>query len=313
MRHKIIYLSHGGPQYHEQTRFSALTLLDLILKHGRKDIQIGIFTDQPKQSLTHDLVSTIYVAPDELHRMRGPLDFVHRIKLEVMRRTEIELGLPFIFVDSDTRWLKIPDAPLASLADANLPGSCRPPIYMHKSEGQISPTFLPQHWKLLHMKKEQLTEWSLPLNGWPLWNAGTFGVPVQARGLIDRALTINDELLPHSTYRNGVEQLTLSLIAASEFQLRPFDEYLAHYWNHGSELPVVVSRFFQSLPADLSVEEQAMRAGNFPIEDSELKAIQRAQAGLLRKWRRKFRTSLYKRRIDLKAFWIRRQRASMTR
>lgn len=313
MGHKIIYLSYGGQRYHEQTRFSVLTLLDLLLKNGRRDVRIVIFTDQPEESPAHDLVSSIYIAPDELTRMRGPLDFVHRIKLEVMRRAEVELGLPFIFVDSDTRWLKFPDTPLASLADASQPRTGRPTGYMHKLEGPISPTFLPQHWRLLHQTKKQLEAWRMATDGWILWNAGTLGVPVQARGLFDRALAINDELLPHSSYRNGVEQLTLSLIAASEFELRPFEEYLAHYWYHGSELPVVVRRFFQELPPGLSVEEQAKRAGNFPIEDAELKAIQRAQAGLLRKWRRKLRTSLYKRKIDIKAFWLRRQRASKAR
>lgn len=309
MRHKIIYLSHGGRRYHEQTCFSALTLLDLLLKQGRQDIQIVIFTDQPEEMPAHDLISSIYLAPDELTRFRGPLDFVHRMKLEVMRRAESELGLPFIFVDSDTRWLKIPDEPLASLADTGLPPSRRFPIYMHKPEGVISPTFLPQYWKLLHKTQKQLSAWRLPKGGWTVWNAGVFGVPIRAQGLFERALVINDELLLHVSYRHGVEQLTLSLLAAGEFQLRPFDEYLAHYWNHGSELPVVVGRFFRELPPGLSTQEQATRAGIFPIEDSELKAIQRAQASPSRKWWRKLRNSAHKRKIDLKALWLRCRRA----
>lgn len=303
---QIVYLSHGAQKYHDQTRYSVLTLLDLLTKQGRHDIKITIFTDRPTESPDHELVSSIYLAPDDLARFRGPLDYVHRIKLEVLRRAEAELGLPFIYVDGDTRWQKIPDEQFAFLADG------RPVAYMHKLEGMVSANFFPQYWGLLRKKKEKLVEWNLLEEGpWPMWNSGTLGVPATASGIFDRALAITDDLLLDVGYRTCVEQIALSLLAGSQFQVNPFDDCLVHYWSYSFELPTVLQRFLQDLPPGLSITQQAERAGAFQISESELKAIQSASRHRFFLWRAKMQNSFYKRGIDVRAFWLRRRRAAV--
>ncbi len=37
MQKIILYLSHGGQKYHDQTRYSVLTLLALLLEQNRND------------------------------------------------------------------------------------------------------------------------------------------------------------------------------------------------------------------------------------------------------------------------------------
>jgi hypothetical protein len=308
----VVYLSHGGPKYYDQTRFSVLSLLDILIREDRSDVRIVIFTDRPSESPVHESVSSVYVAPEDLVRFRGPLDYVHRVKLEVLRRAEAEIGLPFIYVDCDSRWLKIPDQQFAILADSRQQTAdsiVRPTIYMHKAEGQISPTFHPQYSTLLHRKRRKLIEWKLSEAGpWHMWNSGTFGVPVGASGLFDKALAITDDFLLDVGYRIYVEQLALSLTACSQFRVEPFDDCLAHYWSHGSELPVVLQRFFRGLVPGLSIAQQARLAGQFQINDSELREIQSAPANRFRRWRAKIRNSFYKRGIDIRAFFLRRRR-----
>ena len=139
MQRKIVYLSHGGQKFYDQTRFSVLTLLDLLLKQGRDDYRIVIYTDRPEQSPAHDSIQSVRVSSAELKKFRGPLEFIHRIKLEVLRRAEADIGLPFIFVDCDTRWLKIPDEQFDLLADGGRQQSGAAPVfYMHKFEGIMS-------------------------------------------------------------------------------------------------------------------------------------------------------------------------------
>jgi hypothetical protein len=334
MQKNILYLSHGGQKYHDQTRYSVLTLLALLLAQNRNDVRIVVCTDRPDQLPAHDLVKALYVSRGEFAAWRGPLDYVHRIKLGILRRALEELGAPLIYVDSDTRWLNIPDAPFAALSgeaplpgtvgvppalvegrgerDARGPGATRPACYLYRIEGAISPTFFPQYFRLLQKNRQILTAWRLPHEPpWTMWNSGTVGIPSHSAGFIDDVLRVNDALLPHVGFRNCVEQLALSLVAASRFDVRPFDAYLEHWWSYGSELPVYLRRFFDPLPPGLPVAEQAARAAQFRIAEAELLAIQRRPANRIVRWCAKVRNSFYKRKIDLLAFSLRRRAAAI--
>src|SRR5215468_7145504 len=189
----IIYLSHGGQKYHDQTRYSVLTLLALLLEQKRSDFCIAVYTDRPDRLPAHDFVQPIRVSPEQFAGWRGPLDYV----------------------DSDTRWLRIPDEPFASLSGSGTPPAC----YLHKIEGSISANFFPQYFGLLRRKRRKLIEWRLPADPpWTMWNSGTVGIPSRSEGFIDEVLRVNDELLLHVGYRNCVEQLALSLAAGSRFE-----------------------------------------------------------------------------------------------
>jgi hypothetical protein len=113
-------------------------------------------------------------------------------------------------------------------------------------------------------------------------------------------------------FGNGVEQLALSLVAASRFDLRPFDACLEHWWPYGAELPLYLRRFFDPLPPGLPAAEAA-RAARFAIVEADLRAIQRRPANRFARWRAKVCNSFRKRRIDLKAFALRRRLAAAGR
>ncbi len=329
MQKTILYLSHGGQKYHDQTRYSVLTLMALLLTQNRNDVRIVVYTDRPDQVPAHDLVKAVGISPADFAAWRGPLDYVHRIKLGVLQRALGELGAPLIYVDSDTRWLQIPDAAFAALSGDSLPGTADlppalvegrsgrdargpSPCCLYRIEGAISPTFFPQYFHLLHKSRHRLAAWRLPLDPpWTMWNSGTVGIPSRSAGFIDDVLRVNDELLPHVGFRNCVEQLALSLVAASRFDVRPFDAYLEHWWSYGSELPVYLRRFFDPLPPGLPVAEQAARAAQFRIIEAELRAIQRRPANRVVRWCAKVRNSFYKRKIDLLAFSLRRRAAAI--
>jgi hypothetical protein len=333
MQKTILYLSHGGQKYHDQTRYSVLTLLALLLAQNRNDVRIVVYTDHPDQLPAHDLVRAVRVSPGDFAALRGPLDYVHRIKLGILRRALGELDAPLIYVDGDTRWLQIPDAPFAALSgdplpetagvspassfndggrDARGPGATPPPCYLYRIEGAISSDFFPQYFHLLRKNRHRLTAWRLPHDPpWTMWNSGTVGIPSRSAGFIDDVLRVNDELLPHVGFRNCVEQLALSLVAASRFDVRPFDAYLEHWWAYGSELPAYLRRFFDPLPPGLPVAEQAARAAQFTIIEADLRAIQRRPANRVVRWCAKVRTSFYKRKIDLLAFALRRRTAAI--
>jgi hypothetical protein len=302
MQNTILYLSHGGQKYHDQTRYSVLTLLALLLEQSRNNFRIVVYTDQPGQLPAHDLVQAVRVSPEQFAALRGPLDYVHRIKLGILRRALGELGAPLIYVDSDTRWVRIPDEPFAALSGGGTPPAC----YLYKVEGSISANFFPQYFRLLREKRRRLVEWRLPhVPPWTMWNSGAIGIPSQNEGFIDEVLCVNDALLPHVGFRNCVEQLALSLVTARRFEVRAFDRYLEHWWSYGSELPIFLRRFFDPLPPGLPVPEQAARAVQFCIVESDLRAIRSHPANRFARWRAKVWNSFYKRKIDLRAYALR--------
>lgn len=308
MQKTILYLSHGGQKYHDQTRYSVLTLLAQLIEHDRNDFRIAVYTDRPDVLPAHDLIRPVPARPEDLAAWRGPLDYVHRIKLCLLRRALAELGAPLIYVDSDTRWLQIPDAPFTALSGDGAPAPC----YLYKIEGTISPTCFPQYFHLLRRSRSRLDAWRVPRDPpWTMWNSGTVGIPGRGAGFIDDALRITDALLPHVGYRNCVEQLALSLAASGRFDVQPFDAYMEHWWSYGSELPTYLRRrFFDAQPSGLPVPEQAARAARFSIIESDLRAIQRRPANRVVRWCAKVRASFYKRRIDLLAFSLRRRTAA---
>ena len=300
MHHKIIYLSFGGTKFYDQTRFSILTLLDLLLKQNRNDIRILVFTDCPKETPVHDFVESFEITPSEIGLFRGPLDFVHRVKLEVLRRAEATIGLPFIYVDCDTRWIKIPNEPLDLLANGEQV------FFMHKDEGSISDNYFPDFFRLLHDKKSQLLAWGVrSVPPWNMWNAGTVGIPAKATGLIDQMLTINDALLPYAKSRTFVEQLSVSLVATTRFDVKPFDDCLIHYWGYSHELPVVLRRFFVSLPSDLSVEKMAEQCGLFSLDETKMQDMHRSPLNRLTRLRKRISNSFRKRKGDFTAWRLR--------
>lgn len=303
VRHRIVYLSHGGETYYQQTRYSALTLLDLLLAQRREDICIYVYTDRPEAFPQHPLIVCKSLSPEELQRFRGPHDYVHRIKLEVLRRAEREIGLPLVYVDSDTRWVSIPDEAFGSLHE---PAVARPPVYMHAYEEPISANSAVAYYRLLSARRESLKNWSVDNEShWQVWNTGTIGVSPASQGLFDTALELNDELYPHSTVKPFIEQLAVSLLVVSRCEIKPFETYLVHFWKYGNEFPELVRRFFRAVPGSAGVHELAKACAQLDVSTEALEAVKRDPEFRRAQRRAKRSKSLRKRKVALKALWER--------
>jgi hypothetical protein len=306
MQKMIVYQSHGKQKFHDLTRYSVLTLLAWMLEHERNDFRIAVYTDRPDQLPVHDWVKPIRVTSGDLARWRGPLDFVHRVKLEILLRAQNEFGAPLIYVDSDTQWLRIPDEPFAALSASGAPTIC----YMHKAEKPISASSHAGFFHFLHKNRDALVRWGISADPpWTMWNAGTVGIPRLAHHFIRDVLQFTDEMHPHAAHgdRNLVEQVAISLVAASRFEIRPFDAHLEHWWPYGTALPIFLRRLFDSLPPETPATEQAARAAQFKIVETELCAIQNQLSHRFALWLAKMRNSYHKRKVDLLAYALRRR------
>src|SRR5438067_964247 len=112
----IVYLVHGADKFYAQARLSILTLLDLLLKRARDDYRVVVYCDRPTRLPRHPFIHPVPLSAARLADWRGPIGYVHRVKIEALRDLAARAPDPFVYVDSDTRWLRLPDAEFESLA-----------------------------------------------------------------------------------------------------------------------------------------------------------------------------------------------------
>jgi hypothetical protein len=65
------YHSHGEQKYHDQTRYSLITLV-AVLEQNRNDLRIAVEIDRPNQLPAHDLIEPIRVSPLRVSRLAWP-------------------------------------------------------------------------------------------------------------------------------------------------------------------------------------------------------------------------------------------------
>lgn len=294
----IVYLSHGSRKYHDQTRFSVLTLLHLLLQQQRDDIRIVVYTDDAREVPQHPLIRAIVLQRAELAAFRGTFDYVHRIKLNVLRRASSELDGPLLYVDCDTRWLHLPDDIFSRLRGD---GGQAPLCCMHVAEGAFSPAFFPDYHRYVQQKQVQLQQLGIAdTSRLLMWNAGAIGVPAGSTAFFDDVIRVSDYLFTRVVPRNWVEQFALSLVACSRYEMVALDTALHHYWNYSYEAPLYLASFFAAQPPGLSVPQLAAACAQHHWREDELKRLQAAPEHKRQRRRNKLRNSLQKRRIDLK-------------
>jgi hypothetical protein len=305
---RIVYIVHGSERYHDQARFAVLTFLDLMLKAGRRDIQCLVYSDRPELVPAHELVRVFPVSTAEFRQWRGPLDFVHRIKLEVMRRAVGRFGAPMVYLDTDTRWLKLPVEAFLELGGQPTQAASRKTLFLHTREGELSPLLHPRYFEALRANRgvgQILGNWKIPGSPpWAMWNAGAIGVGVGAEAFFDQALRLCDELLLRVRPRTYVEQLAVSLLAARDSTVKPLDHCVHHYWGVSAEFERDLRSFMPGIEA-LPTEEQARRAGERAWDESRLRGGQHAPVHRWKTRLAKMRNSIHKRRMDLKALFLR--------
>lgn len=310
----ILYVMHGSQKYVDQLWFSFLTLLDLLNRADREDVGIVIYTDQPERCPVHPRVRVIRFSAADLARWRGPLDFVHRVKIEILRRAVQDVGAPLIYVDLDTRWLALPDNALADLANHQEAQHTRPTLYMHVLEGALSARVHPRYFAAMQSKravKSILSNWGIPVSPpWPMWNAGGVGLRAGTESFLDDALALCDELLLWLRPYAYVEQLSLSLLANQRFEVKTLEDCVHHYWGVSGEFAPVVRKLLSELEGVSELEQRASVCAGYHWDEQALRDTQRVPQHLWTTRLAKMRASVRKRQLDLKALWLRSLRSA---
>jgi hypothetical protein len=295
MKGFIVYHVHGHDGFYQQARFSILSLVDLLRREGRTDIQILVYADRPKEFAHYPFTQTVFMSRRQVVAWSGPFRYVHRVKLEVLNHAIGAFGLPLLYVDGDTRWLRLPDAPMEVLATPRARGDAGV-FYMHACEGALTPEAHGEYYRELTAQMPLLRAHGLDNPArWVMWNAGALGVPVGSEDLFKEALGLLDDLMKTTKATTYIEQALMSSLVSTRFEVEGLGDYIYHYWDTSKEVQAVLRRFFAPLAASGDHERELAAYDGFGWNSEDIAAIRRDVRHRARLVAGKFRRSVSKR------------------
>jgi len=236
----IVFQCYGNEAIFHECTFALLTLAQLYKPEQLKNVEIWIYTDNPDWFLSfRDCSLPIGIKKineEVIKQWKGEIDFVHRVKIEVLRDLTLTKAGNILYLDTDVVFLRPVDTMLAAIEKGN--------IYMHVMEGIVSDEGNPIMKKLCFYLREQKR---IQLTGKPLyeaamWNAGVLGFNTQYHALLDDILFFTDMVHPEFP-KHVVEQFAFSLYFQRTTTIHAAAPYILHYWNV-KELRILLASFF---------------------------------------------------------------------
>ncbi|HEX9052475.1 MAG TPA: hypothetical protein VF841_18255 [Anaeromyxobacter sp.] len=186
-------------------------------------LDVHVYTDDAASfAPLGDAVQVRVLAPEEIRAWRGPHDFVHRLKAEMIR--DVVRRFPdgkLLYVDADVAFR----APLAPLFDRIGPGSAV--LHVHEYDVLAHPT---KQLRRFRRRMRKVTFRGRPVDlAHGMWNAGAVGLDASHFALVDEWLALVDEVYPQWPYWIH-EQWAISQLLERAAKVSPADDVVLHYW-----------------------------------------------------------------------------------
>jgi hypothetical protein len=236
----LVYQGYGRDYIIRQTLFSVTSLLSHL--NSDSPLKIVVYTDKPDIFAAywgqHPKIQLRPIEAIEIQKWRGAIDFVHRVKLEILLDAEKKFNGNLFYVDSDTYFLADPTVYFSKVNDQT--------SIMHIAESVLSEAHDPLTKKILKFIKKN----AFSLNGQPttmavntvMWNAGAIGLSQKNKYLLNEALQLTDQM--YSIYpKHVMEQLAVSYVLQDRTQILPLDNIVTHYWNQKEDYQTLIDQF----------------------------------------------------------------------
>ena len=168
------------------------------------------------------------ISQDLIKQYKGPFHFIHRVKLKVLLDESRKNTEPFLFVDSDTRWLSYPEELLQIMSSKE--AAISPTCYLHVRESDNLANISDQYNKMYENFGPALQSFGVHLDQpFQMWNTGAVGVNQGAIDFFEKSLKLADFLIPRVLPTYWLEQTSLSMIAINHYQVN-YDNLLIFFW-----------------------------------------------------------------------------------
>lgn len=238
----LVYQAYGIADVMRQTVFSIVTLFNQLKESNA--LRVVVYTDKPE--FFHDFfkgeprIHFEGVSMEQIKKWRGAIDFVHRVKIEVLKDASKKFSGPLFYADGDTYFLESPVALFAQVNDQT--------SLMHIPESALNTGKDPISKKMNRfVKKNVFKVDSKEVKIEPstvMWNAGVIGVSDSNKRLFDQIIQLTDEM--HSRYPKHVnEQLAVSFVLQKNTQVLAANQVIYHYWNQKDEYQRAIDAFLE--------------------------------------------------------------------
>lgn len=238
---KIVYQAYGRKDIIQQVLLSVSSLK--MFYPQEIPFEIEIYTDQ-KASIesffrSEKTVSIIEFTHDQLKEWRGEIQFVHRVKLEILKLASRNLKGPLIYLDGDTVFRSAPNELFSEISSRI--------SLMHIRESSLKEgkdLLTRKIAKFVKGKTFKLSEGLLQIpSDTEMWNAGVIGVAPDNTKWFSNMIEMTDVL--YSRYQKHVmEQLAVSYYLNRETQVLPSDDVIHHYWDQKPEFDQAIASYF---------------------------------------------------------------------
>jgi hypothetical protein len=238
----IVFQAYGDEAILQECVFALLSFSKWHKKEDLDNVEIWIYTDKPEyfQQFKNCWLPLNYrvVGAALIKQWRGEIDFVHRVKIEVLLDFTKEYEGNILYLDSDIVFLQ-PISDVAHEIDRNWGDP-----YMHVSEGNVFKEANPIFKKLSQFLKNEspvrlLNGEALEIWSDEMWNAGVLGFKTSYSSL-NEVLLFTDSVYPKFP-KHIVEQFAFSLYFCRGHQIKTASPYILHYWNLKELRPVLAS------------------------------------------------------------------------
>jgi hypothetical protein len=244
MKNVVVYQAYGQPYILKQNLFSIVSLLKM--HTGLKSVhKILIYTDQPdyfKNYLGNNpILQYENMSPERLAKWRGAINFVHRVKVEMLRdAAKLFPNENLFYMDGDTYFLSDPESLFTEINDRQ--------SIMHEAENVIETGKDPLSKKVARFLKKNVFEIKgksvkIPTST-TMWNAGVLGFTPAFFPDLDLVLEFTDQ--SYSRYQKHVmEQLAFSYFLSQKTDIIAARDVIHHYWRQKDEYNALVADFLE--------------------------------------------------------------------
>jgi hypothetical protein len=235
----IVFLCYGNERVFHECMYALLSFSRLYTAAELSNIQIWIYTDDAARfrSFRNCPLPLFYREVDKgiIKQWRGKIDFVHRVKVEMLKDFTREWNGNIIYVDTDVVFTNRIDKMFHDIKEGKL--------YMHTMEGIVNRSKNPVFRKLSKYLGSTRELNGKHLNEMAMWNAGVLGFNTKYSYLLDEVLAFTDSEYPNFS-KHIVEQFACSVYFQQTAVVKAAAPYIFHYWNL-KEAAYVLGSFFE--------------------------------------------------------------------
>lgn len=239
MNNYLLYQAYGHKDFYHECLYSLYSLTQFQFEGS-----IVIYTDNRLylSNLAPSDLNIVYreVTPKDIVDWRGEIDFVHRVKIMILKdfHDTYDGKYNLLYIDTDTTFLMSPSILFDRISEGKL--------IMLENEGSIQSA--PRNNIIFSKIKKYQNSSSKYGNLIPadqdMWNAGALGMRSTDSHMLEQVLDITDKVYTEFP-KHIIEQLAFSIILSSirDRELIASDTVLFHYWFF-KEYRAILGAFF---------------------------------------------------------------------